>query len=511
MKTNSLSIFNDLFVLDLANNHFGDLNYAKKIIKSFSKIRNKHKLKSTIKFQFRDLPNFVHENFRDSKEKYIRRFLDTRLEDKDFYELFKFIKKNKFLTSCTPFDEKSVDKIERFGFDFIKIASVSALDFNLHERVVKNKIPKIISTGGLEIGEIDKIVSFYSKRNQYFAIMHCVSIYPSNNSTLNLKVIQDLKERYKEIPIGWSTHEDPNEFLPSIIAKSFGASIFEKHIGIITKKYKLNNYSITPKKFEEWFLNLQKGILMSGSKNKKIYNQEKETIKALSRGVYLNNKIKKNSNISKKDVYFAIPLQKKQLSSIDFNEKIKINKNMNKDMPVMKNNIERDQNLLKTNLLNSYLHKAKAMLNYSKIPIGKKFNMEISHHKGIKNFNKYGCFLFNLINREYCKKLLVMLPNQRHPSHFHKKKFESFNVLFGDLVLNDGNRSYRLKPGDIVHLKKNSWHDFKAGKNGCIFEEISTTSLKNDSFYKNKKIKNLSSNQRKSYFQSWFSQKGLNN
>ena len=61
-------------------------------------------------------------------------------------------------------------------FDFIKIASVSALDFNLHERVIKNKIPKIISTGGIKIDDIDKIVSFYSK-NQAFALMHCVSIY----------------------------------------------------------------------------------------------------------------------------------------------------------------------------------------------------------------------------------------------------------------------------------------------------------------------------------------------
>ena len=66
----------------------------------------------------------------------MRRFLDTKLSDQDFFELFKYIKKNKFLTSCTPFDEKSVDKIEKFNFDFIKIASVSALDFNLHERVV---------------------------------------------------------------------------------------------------------------------------------------------------------------------------------------------------------------------------------------------------------------------------------------------------------------------------------------------------------------------------------------
>ena len=98
------------------------------------------------------------------------------------------------------------------GFDYLKIASVSSLDFNLHERAAKNKIPKIISTGGLEIKDIDKIVSFYSKKNQKFAIMHCVAIYPSRNSDLNISVIENLTKRYPNIPIGWSTHEEPQEF-----------------------------------------------------------------------------------------------------------------------------------------------------------------------------------------------------------------------------------------------------------------------------------------------------------
>ena len=41
MKEN---LFQNLFVLDLANNHFGDLNYAKKIIKNFSSIIKKKKI-----------------------------------------------------------------------------------------------------------------------------------------------------------------------------------------------------------------------------------------------------------------------------------------------------------------------------------------------------------------------------------------------------------------------------------------------------------------------------------
>ena len=58
-------------------------------------------------------------------------------------------------------------------------------------------------------------------------------------------------------------------------------------------------------------------------------------------------------------------------------------------------------------------------------------------------------------------------------------------------------------PCEILHIKNNSWHEFKAGKEGCIFDEISTTSYKDDSFYKDKKIKVLSRDHRKTYINKW--------
>ena len=150
-----------------------------------------------------------------------------------------------------------------------------------------------------------------------------------------------------------------------------------------------------------------------------------------------------------------------------------------------------DKKLINDYKIGSYVHKAKALLNYAKISMSEIFDMEISHHNGIKIFEKVGCYLFNIINKEYAKKLIVMLPNQKHPLHFHKKKSESFIILHGDLKLVDNKIKYTLKPGDVIHLKKSSWHRFTAGNKGCIFEEISSTSLSDDSFYYKKKIKKM--------------------
>ena len=176
-------------------------------------------------------------------------------------------------------------------------------------------------------------------------------------------------------------------------------------------------------------------------------------------------------------------LIKNQLSTIDFKKNIKLLTNGKKDQPVNLRQIKFDKDQVKEKLINEYLHEVKAMLNYNNVQLGAEFDMEISHHKGINNFRKTGCFLFNIVNRNYAKKILVMLPNQRHPSHRHIKKTESFILLFGKLFLKDGKKTHRLNIGDVVHLKSNSWHEFKAGKDGCIFEEISTTSFKKDSFY----------------------------
>ena len=497
------NIFKDLFVLDLANNHFGSVAHGNKIINEYGKIIRKKKLKATIKFQFRNLDSFIHPHFLNSDEKYVKRFMSTKLSDGDFRKLFNNVKKNKLLTSCTPFDEDSVDLIERMKFDIIKIASVSSTDFNLLERVTKNHIPKIISTGGKSLSDIDKIVSFFRKRKQNFAIMHCIAIYPSKNEHLQISFIKELKERYKDIEIGWSTHEAPNEHLPACLAYACGARIFERHIGIDSLKYGLNNYSMTPKLFETWLDYLTVSIDTLGSRNKKIEKKELDTLNALQRGVYAKKEIKLGGVLNKNNFYFAFPLQKGQLSSSELKKHTIVNKNIVKNSIIKKNDVELDKNLLNEYRIRSYIHEVKAILNYNKIYIGENFDMEISHHKGVNNFRKTGCFSFNIINKSYAKKMLVMLPNQKHPLHFHKRKEESFHVISGSLISNLNGKKKTLKPGQILHISKNSWHEFKAGNEGCIFDEISTTSYSDDSFYKDKKIKKLIRDNRKTYIKKW--------
>jgi len=70
-------VFKELIVLDIANNHYGSVIHAKKIIDEFSKIIKRHKINAAFKFQFRDLETFLHKDFKNSDEKYVKRFLSS--------------------------------------------------------------------------------------------------------------------------------------------------------------------------------------------------------------------------------------------------------------------------------------------------------------------------------------------------------------------------------------------------------------------------------------------------
>jgi sialic acid synthase SpsE len=192
-----------------------------------SDVCNKHGARAAIKFQFRQLDSFIHpDHQRGSDLKYIQRFQGTRMERAGFEALLQEVWSRGHLAACTPFDEESVEVIDEMGFDVIKVASCSAKDWPLLEAVSASGKPVICSTGGLTTFDIDNVVSFFQHRAVHFALMHCVSIYPTPDEKLALQQIRNLDERYPGTVVGWSTHEDPDDTVPVGMAMALGARMF---------------------------------------------------------------------------------------------------------------------------------------------------------------------------------------------------------------------------------------------------------------------------------------------
>jgi sialic acid synthase SpsE/mannose-6-phosphate isomerase-like protein (cupin superfamily) len=494
--------FDQLFVLDLANNHQGDVPHALNIIKQASEQVNKYNIRAGIKFQFRHLDTFIHEDFKGNKEvKHINRFESTRLDLEAYQQLVQEIKKQGVLTICTPFDEISVDHICDLNIDVVKVASCSSQDWPLLRKIATVKKPVIVSTAGLSISKIDKLVSFLKGYNVEFAIMHCVAIYPTPDEELQLNQIDVLRDRYADIPIGFSTHEDQDNISPVQIAVAKRSQLFERHIGLNTESYKLNAYSSTPEQLDKWFAAYRKAIAICGAYNSRPSPLiEKESLRTLKRGVYLKQDIKMGSAINSDDVYFAMPAQDGQMTSEQYRDGIvaDIDYSINQSLPQKLCNTQQTEK----DIILDIVLQVRGMLNNAKIYVGKDVSLEISHHYGLRHFREFGCVILTCINRTYCKKLIIQLPRQKHPYHLHKKKEESFQLLSGDLEVELNGQRKKLELGDVVLVEPDTWHKFHT-LDGAIFEEISTTHYNDDSFYDDERISELTRDMRKTIVENW--------
>lgn len=482
-----------IVILEMANNHMGSLSHAKKIIKSFYKITKVYssKIDFVLKYQFRDKENFIHKDFYNSNDKFIERFKSTFLSDSDWNSLISFSRKY-FKLACTPFDEVSVDKVFEKKFDFLKIASCSITDWPLIEciekKYKKQKKKIIASLGGLDENDIIKVTSFFQNRKIDVSFLYCVAKYPTKPGELNLSFFSRLREKYGKRILGFSSHEDTDITLSPAIAYSAGARIFEKHVGFETKKVKLNAYSVKPNELKLWLDNLSSAIEIWGSpqsRNKSL-KEERKQLDNFKRGIYFKKDLKKSTKIKNKDIYYAFPAQKNQFKANDFfnTKEFILKKEIKKDAPMMVNNIHSIDNyspLLKIR------EKIQQLINDSGIILPKNPRLEISHHYGISKFYKFGITMISVINQSYCKKLILMLPGQKHPEQYHKIKQESFFILHGTVQLILNKKKYNLKTGDLITIQKKNIHAFSS-KNGAIIEELSTTSIKEDSYYLDKKI-----------------------
>jgi N-acetylneuraminate synthase len=315
-------IFENLFVLEIANNHWGDVERGLRIISDFGKVIRFNNVRATMKLQFRDVERFIHKDWRERKDvRYIGKTLDTRMTADDQRRLLEAVRATGCLTSVTPFDEASVALCEELDVDILKIASSDINDWFLIERIAATRKPVIFSTGGSSLKDIDDAVTFFEHRNIPLAINHCVSLYPTEDWELELNQIDFLRDRYPGHVIGFSTHEYRDWRDSMLIAYSKGARTFERHVDVDADDVPVSPYCSTPEQCNEWFHAFHRVVEMCGGsarERRTIPEKETEYLDALVRGVYARRPLKPGETLTDADVYLAIPLQKGQVSCREF-------------------------------------------------------------------------------------------------------------------------------------------------------------------------------------------------
>lgn len=315
---NHARIFEDLFVLELANNHWGRVERGLRIVTDFSRIVRFNNIRAAIKLQFRDTDAFIHKDFRERDDiRYIKKTLDTRLTRDEYAILVAAIRKGGCIPMATPFDESAVDLCNDLGIEIIKLASSDLNDWILIEKIATTRKPVIVSTGGSSLKDIDDLVKFFANRNIPLAINHCVSLYPSEDHELELNQIDFLRDRYPNNVIGYSTHEYHDWTSSVMLAYAKGARSFERHVDIEADGIPVSPYCSLPAQIDQWFKAWKMAVAMCGAPGtrKRIPPQrEIAYLDALVRGVYARQDLPIGHVLSDDDVYLAVPLQKGQIS-----------------------------------------------------------------------------------------------------------------------------------------------------------------------------------------------------
>lgn len=318
----SYSIFSNLFVLELANNHWGRLDRGLKIVSDFGRVVRFNNIHAAIKLQFRDVDSFIHRDHRGRTDvRYIKKTLDTKMSWDELRTMVEAVRDTGMVTMVTPFDEVSVDKCVEFGVEILKIASSDIRDKTLLEKIASTGLPVIASSGGAELDHLDELVAFFTSRGIPFALNHCVSLYPSEDSDLELDQIDFLKARYPDITIGLSTHEYRDWHDSILIAYGKGARTFERHIDIDFEDVPVSSYCTKPEQADIWFRAFKKAQEMCGSgqsARRQVPESERRYLDALVRGVYSKRDFAAGHTLTRDDVYFAVPLLKGQISTREF-------------------------------------------------------------------------------------------------------------------------------------------------------------------------------------------------
>ena len=331
-------IFDELFVLEVANNHLGDLQRGLKIIGNYGQVVRFNNVRAAIKLQLRDIDNFIHRDFcRRDDIRYIKKTLDTRLRPEDFAKLVQAIREASCIPMATPFDESSVDFCCELGIPILKLASSDCNDWVLIEKMAKTKKPVIVSTGGSSLKDIDDLVTFFANRHIPLAINHCVSLYPSEDSDLELNQIDFLRHRYPNHIIGFSTHEYQDWSSSMLMAYAKGARTFERHVDIQTEGMTVSPCCSVPEQVDTWFKAFHRAKRMCGAPGtqKRLPPQrEISYLDSLVRGVYASRDLPVGHVLQDADVYLAIPLQQGQISCRELMRGEVIMKAVPKDQPI---------------------------------------------------------------------------------------------------------------------------------------------------------------------------------
>jgi N-acetylneuraminate synthase len=347
MKQQSIAAINSdspsYFIADVAANHDGSLDRAKKLIRLAAESGA-----NAAKFQHFDAETIVSDRgFKELGGK----LTHQATWDKSVFEVYKaaslpFEWTEELKSTCddasiefftAPYDLSLIARVEPF-IPVFKIGSGDITWIEAIEAMANFGKPILLATGASSLEDVKRAVAVLESRHIKYVLMQCNTNYTASNeniSFLNLKVLEQYKELFPNAILGLSDHTSTEISVLGAIA--LGARVIEKHF---TDNNDLNGpdhkFSLNPSNWELMVKKARQLEAALGNGRKIIEDNEQLSVIVQRRALRYNRAISAGETILRTDLIPLRPAPKNGIPPYEIDKIVgkKLNKAVENDQLV---------------------------------------------------------------------------------------------------------------------------------------------------------------------------------
>ena len=300
-------------IAELGSNHNGDMEIAKKLIKSAKSsgadcVKFQSWSKETIFSKLKYEENFfLADDYRNRKDYTLEEIVEEyAISEDELFEMKEYSSKIEIDFASTPFSVKEVDfLLDELDAPFVKIASMDVNNYPYLDYVAKKKKPIILSTGLSNLSEVNKAIeTIESTGNNQIIILHCIASYPPQDSNINLKNIRTYENIYP-YPIGFSDHSIGP--CMSVAAVANNACLIEKHFTLDKNMEGWDHKISADPQDMEVIVRDSERVFNALGKSRIIRTESENQVKEFRRSIVASRDILKGEKFTKNMIDFKRP------------------------------------------------------------------------------------------------------------------------------------------------------------------------------------------------------------
>lgn len=277
-------------------NHNGDFKLAKKLIDKAAIAGA-----DAVKFQTFKAEKLVT---RKAESQYAM-LKKLELKDKLHKPLFDYAKKKGLIFISTPFDEDSIDFLDKLGVAVFKVGSSDTNNIPYLIKMAKKQKPIILSTGMSNMREIKESVDTILKYNKKLVVLHCTTGYPCPYDQVDLRAMKTMRKKLGTL-IGYSDHTNGLEV--PVAAVALGANVIEKHFTLSRKmKGPDHKASLEPNELKHMVKQIRNIKKALGRSKKVVTEAAKKYITVAKKSMVANHNIRRGEKFTKHNIGIKRP------------------------------------------------------------------------------------------------------------------------------------------------------------------------------------------------------------